>query len=296
MKCKINLLTILQVIIILFFVSPGITLAKSPWAWQLSLKTNSNSKQLSMPFSLMIDPVKERYYVADAGNNRLVSFDKDGELLNAFNANNSLKVPADLIRQNNEVLKVIEKGRSSITEINLNTKTVTPHQLSFDGKTIYPDRIENDDSRLYILDKNSGAVLSFSPDLKPLIKYYDKDNDVHFVDFKIREGQVTALSHKEKNIYFFNDDGSILSKLSLDKSIIFPYSYAFGPAELIYVVDRFDSSIVVVDFQGKFKYKFLGMGHVRGRLYYPSEIKFDPWGRLCVVDEGNGRVEIYSME
>jgi len=60
------------------------------------------------------------------------------------------------------------------------------------------------------------------------------------------------------------------------------------------VLDRQQRNVVVYDKNGEFKYRFLEKGITRGQLYYPSEIRFDPWGELCLVDEGNGRVEIFK--
>ena len=46
--------------------------------------------------------------------------------------------------------------------------------------------------------------------------------------------------------------------------------------------------------KGQFLYRFLDLGQSVGKVYFARQIRFDPWGQLCVVDEGNGRVEIYS--
>jgi hypothetical protein len=38
----------------------------------------------------------------------------------------------------------------------------------------------------------------------------------------------------------------------------------------------------------------MGPGRAREQLYYPVELKFDPWGRLFVVEEGNGRIQVFK--
>ena len=61
-----------------------------------------------------------------------------------------------------------------------------------------------------------------------------------------------------------------------------------------YIIDKHEGAVVVFDASGKFKYRFLEKGHNNNNLYYPEDIIFDPLGRLCVVDTGNGRVAVFS--
>jgi 6-phosphogluconolactonase (cycloisomerase 2 family) len=74
----------------------------------------------------------------------------------------------------------------------------------------------------------------------------------------------------------------------------FPVSLAVGPADSFYILDRHQNNIVVFSRDGQFQYSFLEFGQGPNQLYFPRQLRFDPWGRLCVVDEGNGRVEIFS--
>ena len=62
----------------------------------------------------------------------------------------------------------------------------------------------------------------------------------------------------------------------------------------MYVLDRHQNSVLAYDEQGVFRYRFLDNGQSAGRVYFARHLRFDPWGNLCVVDEGNGRVEIFS--
>ncbi len=267
--------------------------AKIPWEWQFTLKAE-HKNQMNMPASIYIDADKERYYVVDTGNNRLISFDREGKLLSAFNANKSLLIPADMERNIDGTLWVIEKGRNTLTQIDLKNKEVIPHDISSDGKTLYPSRLELDGGKLYILDRMTGDIIRLSADLKPEVRYGCNGCMGGFIDFKVKEGVVTGLVQIEKTLYRFDNDGKQTSKVVLGNDIGFAYSFAIGPTGLLYVVDRYTGTIDVYDESGQFKYEFLGKGQVRGRLYYPAELKFDPWGRLCIVDEGNGRVEVYS--
>ena len=95
-------------------------------------------------------------------------------------------------------------------------------------------------------------------------------------------------------MYQFSLNGTMEAKVKLDPSVIdFPTSLALDDSGLLYILDRHQGTIAVFDNNGRFKYNFLEAGESRGKIYYPIEIEFDPWGRLCVVEEGNGRVQIF---
>ena len=270
--------------------------AKAPWKWQMSLKTAAEVGSMSLPRTLYVDGEKERYYVIDSGNDRLLSFDREGLLLHAFTANRELKTPSDMIRDESGELWVVEKGRNSLTEINIPLKQVTPHTLNDNGRLVFPDRIEYNKNGFYILDKASGDILLFDREMtvRQRIACPNETGSGGFVDFKLTDNGIWALDQRKKAVYLFGPDGNIANRVVFGKEVHSPVSFALGEGGMFYVLDRLDATIVAFDSRGQLKYSFLGAGQAQGRLYFPSEIQFDPWGQLCVVDEGNGRVEIFS--
>jgi streptogramin lyase len=228
----------------------------------------------------------------DAGNNRLLSFNKDGEFLNEFNANGQLQAPFDMVKDREGHIWLIEKGRNSLTMIDLENKAVENHSLSFNGQTVFPERLEQEDDILYVLDKITGQVLALDKDLKVIRNFTCRDG-TGFVDFKIRNGSLWAME-RDGNMVRFTMDGKPASRVVLEDVVRFPYSLEVGPSGIFYVLDRHGGDVAVFDREGRFRYRFLTLGQARGRLYFPIELKFDPWGRLCVVEEGNGRVEIFK--
>lgn len=266
----------------------------SPWKWQLTLKGDKTISNIVRPSALYVDSSRKRYYVVDNGNNRLVSFDFEGKFLSAFNAEGKLKAPADFVRGEGKDLWVLEKGRNSLTKIDLKAKKTTVHKLKHKGRQVYPDRLERNNNLFYVLDKASGGVLAFDNAMKVKKSFVCPDCKNGFVDFKIRGDSLWALEQKGKFVYVFNTKGKKKNKIILDSMHnSFTTSVEVDKSGLIYVLDRHEGSVFVFDAKGKFKYRFLEQGHVREKLYYPTEIKFDSLGRLCIVDEGNGRVEIF---
>lgn len=297
MKRNLEGFTALLAGIAVLLASVSVCQAESPWRWQLSLTGLPSGKVMSMPSALYVDQERERYYVVDAGNNRLLSYDREGGFLNSFDAGGQLQAPYDMTRDAKGKLWVVEKGKNSLTSIDLEAKEVVPHILKHQGKLVYPDRIEFLDNVLLVLDKGSGEILILeSGGLAVQQRMSCKDGGTGFVDFKVVGGVILALEPSQRAIYRFTPAGVLQGVTHLETGAEFPVSFAVGPAGRLYILDRHAGTVAVHDDQGKFKYRFLSHGQVRGRLYYPTELQFDPWGNFCVVEEGNGRVQLFRRQ
>jgi sugar lactone lactonase YvrE len=273
---------------------PASALAQAPWQWQMSLRVETRGDALYMPSAVGFDPVAERYYAVDTGRNRLVSFDREGKLLRAFTADDRLKAPFDMVRLDDGRLWVVEKGRNSVTRIDIPAREVTPHVLKDAGRTVFPDRIADAGGALYVLDRSIAQVLRLADDLTVEQRYVCTDCVGGFTDFAVHDGEVWALEMRGKNVVRFGPDGTILQRIDLGEELDIPVSLALGEGDFLYVLDRHRNQIAAYGLDGRFRYRFLGPGHGRGQLHFPRQIRFDPWGRLCVVDEGNGRIEIFA--
>jgi hypothetical protein len=290
-------LSILQAALVLLLVlgyHQEMVCAASPWLWDKVLKQEKDTDAMITPTALFIDEQKELYYVVDSGRNRLLSFSRKGELLNIFNAGKSLSIPFDMVKTDNNGLWVVEKGRNSLSYIDLNKKNTSPKTLSYKGKQVYPDRIETDSGLLYVLNKATGDIISYASDLSATNRFSCSTCPWGFVDFKIHEKKLWALDQAKKTVRCFNLEGQLIRTFNLGSNVSFPISLAIGPAGFIYILDRQQRNIIVFDQDGEYKYRFLEKGMARGQLSYPNEIRFDPWGGLCLVDEGNARVEIFK--
>ncbi len=298
-KCIMIKIKWSKVIIALVFVGLSVIInnsgaqADAPWKWELDLKRDRVKDSIVSPTALLVDPQKELNYVVDSGKNRLLSFDKGGELVNIFTAGNSLQKPYDLARTDDGLIWVVEKGRNSLTRINLASKEAVPETVRYKGSLVYPDRLETSGNLLYLLDKGTGRIVSLTTELKPQNEFSCEDCSGGFVDFKVYDTFLYALDQNSKKISIFDMAGGLTESIELGDTVNFPVSLAKGPSGFIYVLDRHDRKIAVYDASGTFKYEFLNYGFSRSGLYYPVEIRFDMLGRLCVTDEGNARVMIF---
>lgn len=294
MKKYMQSSSLVGVLFLALWLMPTAAMAQSPWKWQMSLKVEQAGDAMYMPSAVGFDPETERYYVVDTGRNRLVSFDKEGKLIRAFTANDQLKAPFDMVRLDNGQLWVVEKGRNSLTLIDLAARKVEPYILKDGDRQVFPDRIASAGNKIYVLDRSSGQILQLGSDLSIEQRFGCSDCSAGMADFVVQKDQVVALEPRDRKIYRFNRDGSIAAELQLGSEIDFPVSLAIGPSGFIFVLDRHKHSVFAYDERGRFRYRFLDVGHSSGRIYFARHLRFDPWGRLCVVDEGNGRVEVYG--
>jgi hypothetical protein len=247
-----------------------------------------------MPSAVAFDKDSERYYAIDTGRNRLVSFDRKGEMVRAFTANDQLKAPFDMVRLDNGQLWVVEKGRNSLTLIDVAARKVQPNILKDGARKVFPDRIAFGGGKLHVLDRASGQVLRLNADLSVDRRFGCPDCKAGLADFVLVDGSVLALDGQDKKVFRFKDDGSISETINLGDEVNFPVSLDVGSSGFIFILDRHENSVLAYSEDGRFRYRFLGSGQAAGKVYFARQLRFDPWGNLCVVDEGNGRVEIYG--
>jgi DNA-binding beta-propeller fold protein YncE len=278
---------------VLFWAERGI--AAEPWRWEMTLQETDGGSIMLLPAAVHIDPDLERYYVVDSGNNRILTFDKAGSFFKSFTASKQLKKPFDMVREKG-ILWLVEKERNSLTRIDLKGKKISPKIITDQDRVVYPDRIELDKESVYLLDKATGTVLVLDKkNLQVTSRFSCIDCDNGFVDFKLRNGKLWALEQSGKAVYKFSYDGVLDEVIQLDAAELdFPRSIEVDESGFLYILDRHKGLVSVFDVKGRFKYSLFEAGQARGKLYYPIEVKFDPWGRLCVVDEGNGRVQIFT--
>jgi len=277
-----------------FFMVVSTSFAAEPWTWRVTLDGTGSGQVVDMPTSLYIDVERQRYYVVDSGGNRLLSFERDGNFLLAFYAEGKLESPFDMVRDEKDVIWVVERGKNTLTSIDVRSKQIVPHTLKDGTLTLVPDRIDYKDGVFYILDKQTGRIVILNRDLQVKKWLLCPDCSTGIVDFKLSEEGLWALTQLDKKVVRFDAEGKIVGSFTVEEHVDFPVSLAIGPAGNIYILDRHAADIAVFDAQGRFKYTFLAKGLLRGELYYPIEISFDPWGGLCVVEEGSGRVEVFG--
>lgn len=286
---------IILALLVLMGPAPELKAETGPWNFLMQLPARDSGLRLDRPIAIDVDNESRRYYVVDPVGGTLLSFDRDGKHLAAFNAGGSLKQPVALAKGRSGALWVIERSTNQVFRVNPSEQQVQRFDLRYaDGSLIFPARLAVDErGRLLVLDRMRGTVVRLNDNLKVETIFAAESGGRGFVDFKIKSNGIWALDGLAGKVYRFTD-GAAPSVIPLNLAMEFPLSLEIDQAGQLYVLDRHAGTIVVFGAQGDFRHELLGRGKRHGKLWYPAQVLFDWEGRLCVVDEGNSRVDIFN--
>ena len=177
--------------------------AAGPWSYLRQLPAADSGVRIALPSGLSIDSKSGRYYVVDAVQGQLVSFDKDGKFLAAFNAGGELKVPVSLARTSTGALWVVNRGSNELLYINPRQQKVQHYQPAYaDGTSMNPAKVAVDsDDRLFLLDQRRGAILQLDDRLQVVQKYSGDKEFRGFVDFKLKGRDIWALDGLARKLF-----------------------------------------------------------------------------------------------
>ncbi|HEY5674342.1 MAG TPA: hypothetical protein VIR78_11595 [Malonomonas sp.] len=288
-------LRVVAVVLLLGLGSVQTVGAAGPWSYLRQLPAADSGVKIKLPSALSIDSSSNRYYVVDAEQGQLVSFDAEGKFLAAFNAGGELKAPVSLARTSTGILWVVNRGSNELLYINPRQQQVQRYQPTYpDGKGMTPAKVAVDaEDRLFVLDQRRGAILQLDDRLQ-VVQTYAGDKDFRgFVDFKLKGRELFALDGLSRKIYRFSGSGALAQVVAFE-GLQFPVALEVDSAGQFYLLDRHAGTVEVFGPQGDKRFNFLGKGKRHGQLWYAKDLLFDWEQRLCIVDEGNSRVDILT--
>lgn len=275
--------------------SSGQVLA-APWELSMQLRETARGTNLQQPVFMAVDTVRERYYAVDPLGGKLISFDRDGKFLSSFDGAGRFKAPVAMARAASGKLWVVERSNNRLYFIDPEKLEAWDFALRYpDGGAFFADKIALDDrGRLYVLDRLRGAVSLVDDNVKIVKTYQGPAGSRGLIDFKVKDGGIWALDGVGGKVYRFTPDGRVGEEIALSKTLEFPVSLEIDRSGRLYVLDRHAGSVNVFSSGGRFEYDFLVRGKARGQLWYGAHLLFDWAERLCVVDEGNAKIAVFS--
>jgi len=248
---------------------------------------------MRQPAGIFVDVNRQRYYVADSGNGRLLSFDRDGGFRNALRAGGGLGMPRDLARAADGRWWVLDKQTNQVAIIDLAQRSVSHHTVLRRGVPVLPGRLALAKGRCYILDDRDGAVVETDESLD-VLRTYVPEGPMGAIDFALTDDRLYTLGRGESVVTIFSlDDGGRVRTITLGRLLALPVSLTVAPDGSLLVLDRGRGEVAAFSPEGDLRYTFCHRGRSQGKLFLPATIRLSPWGDLAIVDEGNGRVEIY---
>ena len=260
--------------------------------------------KFNQPSAIFFDELKKRLYVADTGNNRLVSFDHEFNFISEFDAGGELKYPTSIVKNSKDQFFVV--GGTARDELflidipkkifkQIEIKNITARENPF-----LPDNLAIDkDDNLYITDRGNGRILVVDSDGRFLKEIAVENKFVDLTDVQIdTEGNIYSLSTLEGKVYIFNNkEGSVSSfgkRGSRANEFEFPVSIAISPNRFVYVLDKHKGNVLVFKKDGNFQFNMLKKGWGNGEIYEPSYIYIDRGNKIYIVDRGNNRIQIFQ--
>jgi len=261
----------------------------------ISLSQAPDGTPLINPHSVIFK--KNKFYVADSGNGRLISYDLKGNPLVALNPEEKLKRPIDLAFRKEDELWVIDKELGGLYKVDFSKKEVRKYILNYKEIRLRPEIFQIYENKMYILDRETGAIamVSFEEDnlvVEKILKPED-ENFKGFVDFRINKKGLWGLSRLNKKVYHLKSNGE-WETYSLKGKVILPKSLEVKDNHL-FILDRYLAKVIIFKLPSLTKIEeFGGKGWAVGKFYRPIRIRNLYYNYIGIVDEGNGRVEIFQ--
>lgn len=255
-----------------------------------------DQQQIISPLTMTVDMPRQRYYVVDTQQGQIVSFDKMGQQLSTFDANAMLQNPVAMCFARPGKMWVIERKTNELLYIDLETKSIRQFSpKDRQGKALFIDHIATDSHwQLYVSDRNSGKIYILDDNMK-LTTTFSATSNGQFSDFKITSSGLWALDSVNQSVFHFSLTGKLKKKITLKTHLDRPISLAINDKNQIFILDRPLGKIVVYNTNGEQLYTIGNKGYRRGQLNYPNQILFDWLQRLCIVNQGNNRIEIFNQ-
>lgn len=253
------------------------------------------------PSSLFYDEAKERLYVVDSGNGRLISYDSNLEYLSEW-ASVDLKSPVSLVKNSKGKFYALDVSTHEIKY--LDPKLGEVRALTFEGvpkgKVVFiPGRIAIDSNdSLYIIDKMNKRIVVLDSEEKYSYVITVKGKDFNgFNDVRVSSnGTVAAIDTIGRKAYLFDNKGKLQKSFggpgykSGGGSLFFPVSLDIDDLGNIYILDSHIGKIYVYDKDGFMKYSISERGFNKGSLHDPVYILIDGKRRLYTLE--SGRIQI----
>lgn len=269
-----------------------------PWKLVMQFPELGGDVKVKTPRFLGLDSEKKRYYLVDATEGKIDAFDAEGQFVASFDAAGQLNSPVSMARTSSGKFWIVERSRNQLLYVDIRQKMIRDFTLKDkEGRLVVPDRIALDaKDHLFVLDRLSGSVLQVDDDLKVVRRFSAGTETKGFCDFKVKEEGVFALDCLQREVFVFDLRGTLQETIALKADLMFPSALEVEGADRLYILDRHKGNISVFDRQGELKFDFLDKGKRSGLVSYGAYLLLDWDNRLCVVEEGNGRVEVYERQ
>ncbi|MBN1841899.1 MAG: NHL repeat-containing protein [Deltaproteobacteria bacterium] len=300
MLSRIHHFIVFVLVLLLLLPASGFCKQKSRVKHLTSITGNKEIGQFGLLSGVFFDENKNRLYVADTTNNRILAFDSDLKFISEFTAGGALDSPTSLVRDGLGRFFVAEPGKGRVLLIDIAGKHIKPIDFSAVPKAnpVHPGNMAVDsEDRLYVVDKANQRIVVFNSNMQFERQILVKDGR-GLSDVKVGGGRIYALNAIDGSGCVFDAQGKRVLKFgkrgTARGEFRFPVSLAVDRKGLIYVVDQHMNKVLVFNRKGEFLFDFSQLGWREGRLHFPSYIYINSAGRIFIVDRQNARISVFE--
>ncbi|XP_066264245.1 tripartite motif-containing protein 2-like [Branchiostoma lanceolatum] len=112
----------------------------------------------------------------------------------------------------------------------------------------------------------------------------------------LRDGRMVVVDGTQELCLLLQPDGSLIREIGKGQ-LQNPWFIAVDESrDLIFVIDCGVQKVCVFDLEGNLKFKFGKQGENEGELQWPTGITLDPAGNIIVVNNTNGRLQVFRPD
>lgn len=276
-------------------------------------------KAFSEPQGIFVDKDGDMY-VADTENNRIVHMDPDGNLVEEFVnpdspiTKDSVFTPSKVIVADTGLIYTVKgenlmaidgnntfRGYHGQTNIGYSLKEAlfrlfaSERQKQLHTKQLAASFINvcyGDDGMIYdtTMEREEGEIKKInSVDANIYRKYKTIGNKLvnpikNFIEKKLLKAVVAGQSFKFGE--YFDDDGNYIEPYFVDICV--------DKEGIVTVIEQLNGKVYQYDQDGRMLVAFGGLGEKKGTFTRPSAIDVDSRGRLYVLDQINGNIQVFE--
>jgi DNA-binding beta-propeller fold protein YncE len=297
LKLRLTTITVLTLILLL----PGTGLGEQASIRHLaSINRIEETGVFGVLGGVFFDEDRDRIYVTDASNGRILAYDSDFKFVSEFKGAEGLTAPVGIVKDSKGRFFVTQPTTGQVLIIDIGQRRIEPLDMSKapKGNPVYPGAIAIDaEDWLYIADKSNQRIMLFDSNLEFARVLPVEGSGLNDVTVD-SQGRIYALNTRDGSVCVYDKQGARISKFGSRGNgkgeFSFPVSLAVDQGGTVYVLDQHLSEVLVFNRSGRFLFDFARFGWMDGRLHYPTAIYVNKAGRIFVVDQQNARISIFE--
>lgn len=258
--------------------------------------------------SVAADRTRNEILIVDSDFNRIFVSDRRGEIATILGRREELKNPVGVAVDGKGAVYVSERNIAKIKIFQDEAERMSGNFSEFDlpfekNRGISPGKMAvGPEGRILVVDEKNGWILVFDSernfeyrigssgrDGKPFKSIVDAVFDARGVLYSAGRG-LNPLSEFDKGGEFVRS----IEDIRIELEVIQPIGIAVDSRNRLWVLDGVRNSMTIYGPAGN-HIQTIEEGEIPGGLFLPVDIEFDGFDNLLVLEQGAGRLRVFSQ-